>query len=128
MSAVSLYDFSSQPRPVRNRVLAQAGLGFVERRQCMHFQGQPGTGKSVVFAILAEPVNAMRKAERACRLLHRLRFLSRHLRLNLLHTGRSMTALPPSIARQSRTRPWIQVRPGPLRARPGSIARPRPQC
>ncbi len=40
------YDFSFQPSLERSRVMALAELGFVERRQCVHFLGPPGTGKS----------------------------------------------------------------------------------
>ena len=72
------YDFSFQPSLERSRVMALAELGFIERRQCVHFLGPPGTGKShlavalgvesiragksVYFATLAELVDSMRKA------------------------------------------------------------------
>ena len=88
------YDFSFQPTLDRSRVLALAELGFVERRQCVHFLGPPGTGKShlaialgveavkagksVYFATLAELVDSMRKAEREGKLRDRVRFLSRY--------------------------------------------------
>ena len=87
------YDFSFQPGLDRERVLALAELGFIERRQCVHFLGPPGTGKShlaialgveaikagksVYFATLAELVDSMRKAEREGKLRERVKFLSR---------------------------------------------------
>ncbi len=91
---VSGYDFSFQPSLDKNRILALAELGFVERRQCVHFLGPPGTGKShlaialgveavkagksVYFSTLAELVDSMRKAEREGRLRERVKFLSRY--------------------------------------------------
>lgn len=88
------YDFSFQPSLDRNRILALAQLEFVERRQCVHFLGPPGTGKShlaialgvevvkagksVYFATLADLVASMQKAERDGSLRERVRFLSRH--------------------------------------------------
>jgi DNA replication protein DnaC len=88
------YDFSFQPPLDRGRVLALAQLEFIERRQCVHFLGPPGTGKShlaialgveavkagksVYFATLAELVDSMRKAEREGKLRDRVRFLSRY--------------------------------------------------
>nr|CBA28182.1 Insertion sequence IS21 putative ATP-binding protein [Curvibacter putative symbiont of Hydra magnipapillata] len=78
----------------KNRILALAELGFVERRQCVHFLGPPGTGKShlaialgveavkagksVYFSTLAELVDSLRKAEREGRLRERVKFLSRY--------------------------------------------------
>ena len=88
------YDFSFQPSLEPSRVMALAELAFVERRQCVHFLGPPGTGKShlaialgveaikagrsVYFATLAELVDSMRKAEREGKLRERVRFLSRY--------------------------------------------------
>lgn len=40
------FDFSFQPGLDRARVLALAELDFIERRQCVHLLGPPGTGKS----------------------------------------------------------------------------------
>jgi DNA replication protein DnaC len=87
------YDFSFQPSLDRNRVLALAQLEFIERRQCVHFLGPPGTGKShlavalgveavkagksVYFATLADLVASMQKAEREGTLRERVRFLAR---------------------------------------------------
>jgi DNA replication protein DnaC len=94
VKTISGYDFSFQPSLDRNRVLALADLDFVERRQCVHFLGPPGTGKShlaialgfeavkagksVFFATLAELVDSMRKAEREGKLRDRVKFLSRY--------------------------------------------------
>jgi DNA replication protein DnaC len=94
IKTLSGYDFSFQPTLDRSRVLALAELEFVERRQCVHFLGPPGTGKShlaialgveavkagksVYFATLAELVDSMRKAEREGKLRDRVRFLSRY--------------------------------------------------
>lgn len=94
VKTLSGYDFSFQPSLDRNRVLALAELDFVERRQCVHFLGPPGTGKShlaialgveaikagrsVYFATLAELVDSMRKAEREGKLRERVKFLSRY--------------------------------------------------
>ena len=88
------YDFSFQPSLERHRVLALAQLDFIERRQCVHLLGPPGTGKShlaialgveavkagksVYFATLAELVDSMRKAEREGKLRERVKFLSRY--------------------------------------------------
>jgi len=94
VKTLSGYDFSFQPSLDRNRVLALAELGFVERRECVHLLGPPGTGKShlaialgveavkagksVYFASLAELVESMRKAEREGKLGERVKFLSRN--------------------------------------------------
>jgi DNA replication protein DnaC len=94
VKTISGYDFSFQPGLDRNRVLALASLDFIERRQCVHFLGPPGTGKShlaialgfeavkagksVFFATLAELVDSMRKAEREGKLRERVKFLSRY--------------------------------------------------
>ena len=94
VKTLSGYDFSFQPALDRHRVLALAELGFIERKQCVHFLGPPGTGKShlaialgvetiragksVYFATLAELVESMRKAEREGRLRERVRFLARY--------------------------------------------------
>jgi DNA replication protein DnaC len=88
------YDFGFQPSLERSRVMALAELGFIERRQCVHFLGPPGTGKShlavalgaeavksgksVFFATLAELVDSMKKTEREGKLRERVKFLSRY--------------------------------------------------
>jgi DNA replication protein DnaC len=94
VKTLSGYDFSFQPGLDRSRVLALAELEFIERRQCVHFLGPPGTGKShlaialgfeavkagksVFFATLAELVDSLRKAEREGKLRERVKFLSRY--------------------------------------------------
>ena len=94
VKTLSGYDFGFQPSLDRHRVLALAELGFVERRQCVHLLGPPGTGKShlaialgveaikagksVYFATLAELVDSLRKAEREGKLRERVKFLSRY--------------------------------------------------
>lgn len=94
VKTISGYDFSFQPALDRSRVLALADLDFIDRRQCVHFLGPPGTGKShlaialgfeavkagksVFFATLAELVDSMRKAEREGKLRERVKFLSRY--------------------------------------------------
>jgi DNA replication protein DnaC len=94
VKTLSGYDFSFQPGLDRGRVLALAELEFIERRQCVHFLGPPGTGKShlaialgfeavkagksVFFATLAELVDSLRKAEREGKLRERVKFLSRY--------------------------------------------------
>lgn len=87
------FDFSFQPSLERNRILALAELGFVERAEVVHLLGPPGTGKShlaialgvevvkagksVYFATLAELIASLLKAEREGQLTQRVRFLTR---------------------------------------------------
>ena len=40
------YDFSFQPSLDRNRILALAGLDFINRAEVVHLLGPPGTGKA----------------------------------------------------------------------------------
>ena len=93
IKTISGYDFSFQPSLDKNRILVLAELGFVQQRQCVHFLGPPGTGKShlavalgveaikagksVYFSTLAELVDSLRKAEREGRVRERVKFLSR---------------------------------------------------
>lgn len=88
------YDFSFQPTLDKQRVMALAQLEFIARKQCVHFLGPPGTGKShlavalaveavkaghsVYFATLADLVDSLRRAEREGRLRERVRFLCRY--------------------------------------------------
>jgi DNA replication protein DnaC len=87
------FDFAFQPSLDRNRIMALAELGFVDRHEVVHLLGPPGTGKahlaialgveavkagrSVYFITLAELVGALAKAERESRLRERLRFFCR---------------------------------------------------
>lgn len=87
------FDFSFQPSLDRNQILALAGLGFIERKEAVHFLGPPGTGKShlaialayeaikagksVYLATLAEIIASLTKAEREGTLPQRIRFLTR---------------------------------------------------
>lgn len=53
------YDFSFQPSLDRNRILALAGLDFIERAEVVHLLGPHGTGKShIATALAVEAVRA----------------------------------------------------------------------
>jgi DNA replication protein DnaC len=87
------YDFSFQPSLDRNRILALAGLDFIERAEVIHLLGPPGTGKShiatalaveavragkaVYFIPLADLIAQLAKAEREGTLREKIRFLTR---------------------------------------------------
>jgi DNA replication protein DnaC len=87
------FDFAFQPSLDRNRIMALAELGFVDRHEVVHLLGPPGTGKShlaialgveavkagrsVYFVSLAELVGSLARAEREGRLRKRLRFFCR---------------------------------------------------
>jgi DNA replication protein DnaC len=87
------YDFSFQPSLDRNRILALAGLDFIERAEVVHLLGPPGTGKShiatalaveavragkaVYFIPLADLIAQLTKAEREGTLREKIRFLAR---------------------------------------------------
>ena len=74
------FDFAFQPSLDKNRILALAGLQFVDRAEALHLIGPPGTGKthlslalgveavkagrSVYFSSLADIVATLVKAER----------------------------------------------------------------
>jgi DNA replication protein DnaC len=87
------FDFSFQPSLDRNRILALAGLEFINRAEVVHLLGPPGTGKShlatalavaavrpgrsVHFIPLADLVAILVKAEREGVLREKIRFLCR---------------------------------------------------
>ena len=87
------YDFSFQPSLDRNRILALAGLDFIDRAEVVHLLGPPGTGKShiatalaveavragrsVYFIPLADLIAQLTKAEREGSLREKIRFLAR---------------------------------------------------
>lgn len=87
------FDFSFQPSLDRDRILALAQLGFVQRAEVVHFLGPPGTGKShlatalgveavkagksVYFTTLADLIASLARAEREGRLAERIRFFCR---------------------------------------------------
>jgi len=87
------FDFSFQPSLERNQILTLAQLGFLERREVVHFLGPPGTGKthlalalgyeavkagkSVYVATLAEIISSLLKADREGALTRRIKFLTR---------------------------------------------------
>ena len=45
IKTLSGFDFSFQPSLERNRIMALAGLNFIDRHEVVHFIGQSGTGK-----------------------------------------------------------------------------------
>lgn len=93
LKTLAQYDFSFQPSVDRNQILTLAQLGFIERKEVVHFLGPPGTGKShlaialgveavkagksVYLATLAEIIASLMKAEREGTLPERIRFMTR---------------------------------------------------
>jgi len=87
------FDFSFQPSLDKNRIMALAELGFIDRAEVLHLVGPPGTGKShlslalgveavkagrsVYFSTLADLVGALAKAEREGVLREKIRFFCR---------------------------------------------------
>ena len=87
------FDFSFQPSLDKNRILALAEPGFIDRGEVIHLLGPPGTGKShlavalgveavkagksVYFATLAEIIDTLGKAEREGKLAQRIAFITR---------------------------------------------------
>jgi DNA replication protein DnaC len=93
VKTIAGFDFSFQPSLDRNRIMALAGLDFINRAEVVHLLGPPGTGKShlatalaveavragklVYFIPLADLVAQLAKAEREGTLRERIRFLCR---------------------------------------------------
>ena len=105
------FDFAFQPSLDRNRILALAGLQFIDRAEAVHLIGPPGTGKthlslalgveavkagrSVYFSSLADIVAALAKAERDGALRERIRAAHRRRdRLPSRHARRRQSLLP----------------------------------
>ena len=104
------FDFAFQPSLDRNRILALAGLQFIDRAEAVHLIGPPGTGKthlslalgveavkagrSVYFSSLADIVASLAKAERDGALRERIRYsaASRCLSSTRSATSRSSPA------------------------------------
>jgi DNA replication protein DnaC len=93
VKTLASFDFAFQPSLDRNRILALAGLDFIDRHEVVHLIGQSGTGKShlaialgveavragrsVYFAPLADLIDSLARAEREGRLRERIRYLCR---------------------------------------------------
>jgi DNA replication protein DnaC len=87
------FDFAFQPSLDKNRVVALAGLQFIDRAEAVHLIGPPGTGKthlslalgveavkagrSVYFSSLADIVASLARAEREGALRERIRYFCR---------------------------------------------------
>jgi DNA replication protein DnaC len=87
------FDFAFQPSIDKNRIMALAGLQFIDRAEAVHLIGPPGTGKthlslalgveavkasrSVYFSSLADIVASLAKAERDGALRERICYYCR---------------------------------------------------
>src|ERR1700734_337733 len=87
------FDFAFQPSLDKHRILALAGLQFIDRAEAVHLIGPPGTGKthlslalgveavkagrSVYFSSLADIVASLARAEREGALRERIRYFCR---------------------------------------------------
>jgi len=87
------FDFAFQPSLDKNRILALAGLQFIDRAEAVHLIGPPGTGKthlslalgveavkagrSVYFTSLADILASLAKAEREGLLREKIRYYCR---------------------------------------------------
>ena len=87
------FDFAFQPSIDKNRIMALAGLQFINRAEAVHLIGPPGTGKthlslalgveavkagrSVYFSSLADIVASLAKAERDGALRERICYYCR---------------------------------------------------
>ena len=62
------FDFAFQPSLDRNRILALAGLQFIDRAEAVHLIGPPGTGKThLSLALGVEAVKAAAAASTSAR-------------------------------------------------------------
>lgn len=61
VKTIAGFDFSFQPSLDRNRIMALAGLDFIDRAEVVHLLGPPGTGKSHLATALA--VEAVRSGK-----------------------------------------------------------------
>ncbi len=96
LSAIKMlagFDFAFQPSIDKNRIMALAGLQFINRAEAVHLIGPPGTGKthlslalgveavkagrSVYFSSLADIVASLAKAERDGALRERICYYCR---------------------------------------------------
>ena len=88
------FDFAFQPSLDKNRILALAGLQFIDRAEAVHLIGPPGNwqdvhlslalgveavkaGRSVYFSSLADIIASLAKAERDGALRDRIRYFCR---------------------------------------------------
>src|SRR5579862_3358822 len=59
VKTLASFDFAFQPSLDRNRIMALAGLDFINRAEVVHLLGPPGTGKShLATALAVEAVRA----------------------------------------------------------------------
>ena len=105
------FDFSFQPSLDRNRIMAHAGLDFINHQEVVHFIGQSGAGKthlasalgveairagrSVYFPV-ADIIDSLAKADRERRLRDRIRYLCRAQLLIIDEIGYLPFAPPPA--------------------------------
>ena len=93
IKTLASFDFAFQPSIDKNRIMALAGLQFIDRAESVHLIGPPGTGKthlslalgveavkagrSVYFSSLADIVASLAKAERDGALRERICYYCR---------------------------------------------------
>jgi len=90
------FDFSFQPSLEKNRILALAELGFIDRGEVVHLLGPPGTGKShLAIALGIKAVKAgksvhfatLAQAEREGKLKQRINHIARSALLIIDEVG-----------------------------------------